>query len=152
MDNETTFTKFVLPFSLNAIQKSDDEDHSCIFSFFDLLMDECLLSRGQKQPGSLTTDIHSFLLCIFSKATWRTKRAFFFFFTESSGWWLGRLPGSAATLASFPPRDSLVKGNMLHIESDTRTHTQLQTHTHTQTITNTSSDTEADKPSDRHLV
>lgn len=34
----------------------------------------------------------------------------------------------------FLPQSSLVKGNMLHIESDT--HTQLQTHIHTQTFTN----------------
>lgn len=73
----------------------------------------------------IANDQHSFLLCIISKATRRTKRASP---TESSRWWLGLFPVSAATLARFCPQNSLVKGNMLHTEFDT--HAELQTRTH----------------------
>lgn len=82
---------------------------------------------------------HSFLLCIISKATWRTKRVF----TTEFQWLVF---GTVASICSnigtffFPPQNSLVKGNMLHIEFDTYAHTVANIYT--QTITKTS-DTEA---------
>lgn len=101
----------------------------------------------QNQPR-ITNDQHSFLLCIFSKATWRTKWAFS---SESSGWWLGRLPVFAATLARFPPRNSSVKGNMLHIEFDT--HTAANTHADcNKSRSSLRGRDESSESFDRHLV
>lgn len=76
-----------------------------------------------------TNTQHSFFLCIISKATWRTKRAFT---SESRGWWqlLGLSPVLAAILACSSRHNSLVKGNMLHIEFNTHTHAGTHTHTH----------------------
>lgn len=63
-----------------------------------------LITFTLRHKWPLITNIqHSFLLCIISKATRRTKRAF----SESSGWWLGLLPVLAATLAHFFPSEQL---------------------------------------------
>lgn len=68
---------------------------------------------------------HSFLLCIVSKATWRTKRALT---TKASGWWLGAMPALAAILACSPCYNSFVKGSRLDIEFET--HIVANTITH----------------------
>lgn len=103
--------------------------------------------RARKWP-LLTNDQHSFLLCIISKATWRTKRAFFT--TESSGWCLGLLPVFAATLARFfSLRAAWLKATCYTLSL---THTHSYKHTYTHTDLHKSCCDYTSKSSDRNLV
>lgn len=103
--------------------------------------------RTRKWP-LLTNDQHSFLLCIISKATWRTKRAFLFFLLLNpvAGVW-----DCCQYLQQhwhvFPLRAAWLKATCYTLSL---THTHRVTNTHTDLHKSCCDYTS--KPSDRNLV
>lgn len=83
--------------------------------------------RARKWPLT-TNNQHSFLLCIISKATWRTKRVFT---TEFQWLVFGTVASICSNIGTFfsPLRTAWLKATCYTL-SLTHTHTQLQTYTH----------------------
>lgn len=125
-----------LYFHLKRHPKKSDKckKHSCEWHKQRFTVNASSSLRERERDGVfITTNQHSFLLCIISKATWRNQ--------ASGRYSIQRLVvGTVASICSnigtffffvcfIPPsQDSLVKGNMLHIKSDT--HTRKHTNTH----------------------